>query len=113
MTTLDISTWSRDLAQSLAAIEEELSSAAVAGSKPANTDPFGLNQQLSEFEGSQARLIAVVRALRVAAVGEAVGTERNGLFVEPLATPDRITKRDYNYFDDLNAALKELHAQAT
>ena len=28
--------------------------------------------------------------------------------VAPLDVPDRITKRDYNYFDDLNAALRAL-----
>jgi len=139
MTTLDLSTCSHDLARSIAAIEEELSSAIVtedestvlAGSACAvGLDDVGLDQQLAEFEASQARLIAIVHALRVAAVGEldhqsaegnrvpvaplgvpdriVPSAEGNRLLVAPLGVPDRITKRDYNYFDDLNAALKEL-----
>jgi hypothetical protein len=148
MTTLDLSTCSHDLARSIAAIEEELSSAIVtedestvlAGSACAvGLDDVGLDQQL-----------AIVHALRVAAVGEldhqsaegnrvpvaplgvpdritpsaegnrvpvaplgvpdriVPSAEGNRLLVAPLGVPDRITKRDYNYFDDLNAALKEL-----
>jgi hypothetical protein len=67
----------------------------------------GLAQTLAVQRASRARLIGTVRALR-ASVSDSVTLGPVDLPVAPLSIPDRITKRDYNYFNALNAALQDL-----
>jgi hypothetical protein len=67
-----------------------------------------LSRGLSLHHTSQARLIGTVRALRRELSGEIGPVKSPGLPIAPLEVPDRITKRDYNYFNALNAALETL-----
>jgi hypothetical protein len=98
-------------------------SPAPAGGPAVLTGTFRLQAHFAASSASCSRLIDVIRSLRPIE-GPAEATVpmpvpflepvpaplpvRNRPAVAPLSVPDRILKRDYNYFDDLNADLAYL-----
>lgn len=94
-----------------------------AGGPTLPTGTYPLQAHLAASSASCSRLIDVIRSLR-AAEGPAEAAVpvpvpslgpvpaplpvRDRSAVAPLSVPDRILKRDYNYFDNLNADLAVL-----
>lgn len=67
-----------------------------------------VEEQLRRRLATQERLVQAVRSVRRELGGTTVSARHDGLSEAPLEVPHRITKRNYNYFDDLNAALAAL-----
>jgi hypothetical protein len=130
MTSASFHDLSADLDGLLAALDRQLSAPVLvpiaaperwiplAGSWP-GSETSHLEQQLAASAASCSRLIDMVRSIRVVVNPEAAGapvpgpsTDPGSLpdrsTVAPLSVPDRILKRDYNYFNSLNAALADL-----
>lgn len=122
MTTLDSSFQNAHLAQLIADIDELLSPAP--GCEVA-LEELGVDrcvtrvrQRLTECVRSQTRLVTEVRKVRSglgdpvqSCGGPSLANQSVVLPVAVLGIPVRTTKRDYNYFDALNADLKELRAR--
>lgn len=76
-----------------------------------------VEHRLTRCGAARDRLIDSVRAVRLALdpTGEARPTapvpHYDPTVIAPLELPDRITRRDYNYFNNLNSALRELAAR--
>jgi len=130
MTTTSFHDLSAGLDGLLAALDRHLSAPVVepiaapehwiplAGSGP-GSETSHLEQQLAASTASCSRLVDMVRSIRVVVDRGAAGPPSPGPStdpgsrpdrptVAPLSVPDRILKRDYNYFNSLNAALAEL-----
>jgi hypothetical protein len=76
-----------------------------------------LTSRLAAAHTAQQRMLDDVRTLhRALQPGESSDTAASGtterLLVAPLDVPDRITKRNYNYFNELNSALLALKASS-
>jgi len=94
-----------------------------AGGPTLRTGTYRLQAHLAASSASCSRLIDVIRSLRplegpaeatipvpVPSLGPVPAPlpVRDRSAVAPLSVPDRILKRDYNYFDNLNADLAVL-----
>jgi hypothetical protein len=130
MTTTSFHDLSADLDGLLDALDRRLSApVGTSGPRPGHqTAPVGptsrsgtghLERQLAASVASCFRLIDVVRsargvagpvpaALPVPVPQVAPAPQPHRPAVSPLSVPDRILKREYNYFDRLNADLAEL-----
>ena len=136
MITTDMNTLSSDLAEIIAEFDAQISptlgGTLVRAAADTDAHVARLVRQFVGQESNQRRLIDMVRSLtvgvsdsepssrrrhadaseRTSQLPHVEDTERTSRYpslpVAPLAVPDRITKRDYNYFDALNAALAAL-----
>ncbi len=89
------------------------------GSRPRTDSPWAENvvAQLERATERGAELIATIRSFRtggpvppldLAAESVLSPQQQLPLAIAPLSVPDRILKRNYNYFDSLNASLQLL-----
>jgi hypothetical protein len=70
-----------------------------------------LDQQLTSYRHKQTRLIGILRMINSGMGHPSTYSDGLGLPVATLEVPSRATKRDYNYFDELQAALSALSAR--
>jgi hypothetical protein len=113
-TDSDMSELGGDL--SMADIDEQLFAMTTATKRkaagPADVRIAQVDLHLAAYGRTQVELIRSVQRLRCAIGGAGRPGLGPKLPVAPLDVPDRVTKRDYNYFDALHTALMALPATA-
>jgi hypothetical protein len=113
-TDSDMSELGGDL--SMADLDEQLLAMTTATSRRAAGEAdvriARIDLHLAAYGKAQAELIRSVQRLRCAIGGGGQPGLAWKLPVAPLGVPHRVTKRDYNYFDALHAALLALPTAA-
>ena len=114
-TTTSIPRLGADLSRATTAYDGRRPASSFGSFDPASSELADLldtvELRLASCSTARRHLIDSVRAVRLALTPVDVRPRHTYTEVAPLEVPDRITRRDYNYFNELNAALQELAAR--
>ncbi len=104
-----------DLADYRTDVEDRLTLMSPPGSDEAGRQLLAcmarLDHQLAAYRTRQTQLIGVVRMINAGMGRSSTSPDGSGLPAACLGAPPRVTKRDYNYFDELQDALRALSAR--